>query len=299
MTRGIKNSTPQCIIDDCCNLAHGRGLCDMHHTRWLRYGDPLFEGSQGNKARSTHCRNGHAYTSDNVEWSIRKGYLCRTCIACKTAAIQRAKIKASTKPKNRARAKWARPCEECKEPFLPWRPRDGQRFCSLVCFRTNQARLAKERTEKHCCRCNLLKPLSEFYKDSGMLDRHSSICRTCSDGKRREHAYGMSLEQFISMLEEQDYTCANPNCNTKHLTPDPLNVDHDHLSGAVRGLLCGPCNRGMGCFYDNPILLDGAAIYLRLSSNSYASVVATLPEGVLATSPALTNEGSCALTSVF
>jgi Recombination endonuclease VII. len=39
--------------------------------------------------------------------------------------------------------------------------------------------------------------------------------------------------------------------------------DHNHETGAARGVLCAACNGGLGCFRDNPELLKAAITYLR------------------------------------
>ena len=43
-----------------------------------------------------------------------------------------------------------------------------------------------------------------------------------------------------------------------------MDADHEHtIPPKPRGLLCGLCNKGLGQFKDDPILLENAAIYLR------------------------------------
>ena len=42
-----------------------------------------------------------------------------------------------------------------------------------------------------------------------------------------------------------------------------LQIDHNHVSNKIRGMLCGPCNRALGLFADDPVRLNNAVQYLR------------------------------------
>lgn len=102
------------------------------------------------------------------------------------------------------------------------------------------------------------------------------ICRTARrqhDAQRspeqrsatnRRHAlkkYGITPGDYDQLLAEQDGVCAIC-AQPESIEGRVLAVDHDHQSGAVRGLLCGRCNRAIGLLLDDPELLTRAANYL-------------------------------------
>lgn len=72
--------------------------------------------------------------------------------------------------------------------------------------------------------------------------------------------YGITPEQYDEMLDAQGGVCAV--CASECPTGQRLAVDHNHLTDAVRGLLCVNCNRGIGHFNDNQELLLAAVDYL-------------------------------------
>jgi len=72
-------------------------------------------------------------------------------------------------------------------------------------------------------------------------------------------AYGISSEIFRALEIAQQGECLI--CGSKP-AKGRLNVDHNHDTGKVRGLLCNTCNRGMGYLRDDPVLLRQAALYL-------------------------------------
>jgi|SRR6267142_4225923 len=68
--------------------------------------------------------------------------------------------------------------------------------------------------------------------------------------------HGLTLDQYNELLFAQDSKCAICERRVK------LKVDHCHLSGKIRGLLCNNCNTGIGLLQESPSILIKAMRYL-------------------------------------
>ena len=73
----------------------------------------------------------------------------------------------------------------------------------------------------------------------------------------RQRRYGLNAENYTSLLEKQNNSCAI--CKDK----TALEVDHCHRTDKVRGLLCERCNRLLGLGRENLDILIAAMDYLK------------------------------------
>lgn len=134
---------------------------------------------------------------------------------------------------------------------------------------------------KVCKACGAEKPLTDYGKYRGrnghLYRRTCSPCRSKAQAKRYaenpetkarmkataaahhlKKSYGLTREEVDAIAEQQGGKC----CICQEI-PDKLHVDHCHTNGHVRGLLCGPCNRGLGMFKDDTSRLQSAIQYLK------------------------------------
>ena len=77
--------------------------------------------------------------------------------------------------------------------------------------------------------------------------------------------YGITFEQKQTMTKSQNGKCAI--CGCKLNNDASTHVDHDHETKKIRGILCGQCNRGLGCFKDNVRFLLSAVAYLEINGD--------------------------------
>lgn len=154
-----------------------------------------------------------------------------------------------------------------------------------------------DKTEmKTCSKCLQPKEELDFYfrkcrRKGGGSDIPQSICRKCVNARTsawdrahperrkrnphyyRKRLYGLEPGDYLKMLSDQSGLCAVC-CRLL----DPPFVDHDHRSGVVRGLLCGPCNSGIGYLGDSAERLTRAAEYIRESALKCSATILPLPE---------------------
>ena len=140
---------------------------------------------------------------------------------------------------------------------------------------------------KRCSKCGEVKPIGEFSKHSISPDGIRAHCRSCvkiyfkswytvngRDVKLRS-LYGITPGGYEAMLESQNLRCKI--CN-KHIDDEIGNlcVDHDHVTGKVRGLLCHNCNTALGKFRDSPEIILNAYEYLLHNGESVDAVLGAL-----------------------
>jgi hypothetical protein len=127
---------------------------------------------------------------------------------------------------------------------------------------------------KICSKCKTQQ--TEFYKDARMPDGLRPDCKECFKGHMKagrksnpelyqnqelKKHYGITVTQYKQMLADQGGGCKICGSRTG-IGKRKLAVDHDHKTGQVRGVLCNLCNRGLGAFKDDPVLIQAAIAYL-------------------------------------
>ena len=120
-------------------------------------------------------------------------------------------------------------------------------------------------------------PIQEVYENFNFLsdaDFKSWMLNTDLLKIERERMYdftegwsnsGLTIEDYNIMFKKQNGCCAICNKHILELNQKKkkhLCIDHNHDTGAIRGLLCDKCNRGIGLLQDDKEILLNAYNYL-------------------------------------
>lgn len=103
--------------------------------------------------------------------------------------------------------------------------------------------------KKTCCNCQQPKPLAEFiihrsrtqaYKNGEHRDARCDACRRIYNQCKN---YGLTPEEHTKLVAPG--ICAVCRSDGSEQVKG-LHIDHDHITGRVRGLLCQNCNLILG-----------------------------------------------------
>lgn len=128
-----------------------------------------------------------------------------------------------------------------------------------------------------CKKCNTDKNSAEFYyRKDGKISCYT--CKSCTIKKTSEYQkanpekkqewyrknklkqYNLTPEEYQSLYDNQNGLCSI--CASTCPQQEFLCVDHCHITGDVRGLLCKTCNSAIGFLNDDPELVRSALFYL-------------------------------------
>jgi hypothetical protein len=159
---------------------------------------------------------------------------------------------------------------------------DGLQFYCKACTSVRGARNYRDRRvrsglrvrdkvdvpdgHKYCPGCRRVVPHDGWHRSRRVRDGLASHCKACRrERQRRDHlkrTFGLTPEDLERLIASQGGVCAI--CREGKAE----HIDHDHETGRIRAVLCGPCNMGLGLFKDDLARLDAAIGYLRLAAIS-------------------------------
>jgi hypothetical protein len=122
-------------------------------------------------------------------------------------------------------------------------------------------RRADDLMEWACARCCRVLPRSAYW-NSALWE-----CKECRKAKALVARYGSGVTAVWDAFAGRCQLCGGDDPGQKGWS-----TDHDHETGVVRGILCSPCNTGLGLFREDPTKLLAAVAYLaRFSPNGGGS----------------------------
>lgn len=123
---------------------------------------------------------------------------------------------------------------------------------------TNCKECAKNTTKKNYVK----NPLASRGASKNWRKRNPAQAKRYDKASRLRRKYGISMEEYQQMLATQQNHCAI--CD---LTMGEPHIDHSHITGKIRAILCPKCNLALGLFKDSSKLCFLAASYLQRFSS--------------------------------
>lgn len=155
-------------------------------------------------------------------------------------------------------------CLTCGEPYSQYKT--NHKFCSSLCrnrhyrkenfdhLKSSKRKWDLDNIEhKRIYERNALKkPNTREYRKNYQLKRY----------------FGITLEQYKGILDKQDNKCPicfRPSSDFERHMP----VDHSHVTGEIRGIVCGNCNVSVIRHFIDPEVYERAKVYLKNSKTGF------------------------------
>lgn len=125
----------------------------------------------------------------------------------------------------------------------------------LECERINQSTDKQRDYHRRLKQTPKYREMAETYRKSV---QHTTKYKEQARKNHLKRMYGLTPEEYNTMLEQQGGNCAI----CYDTLTDKCGVDHCHISGVVRGILCFSCNKMLGMARDSVDTLSNAIAYL-------------------------------------
>ena len=178
-------------------------------------------------------------------------------------------------------------CSRCSElkPFSAFNKTVGSKYWRAYCkpcartYTRKTVEKYKERNTanpppavglKRCYRCKFEKEKALFDRMASAPDGFTGKCKECAKSTAKPYReghlnrnYGITEQTYLDMLAKQNHVCAVCFRTETRKKFKLLAVDHDHMTGKIRGLLCHKCNVVLGLVDDNKETLIALINYLK------------------------------------
>jgi len=239
----------ECKEEGCVNPVQARGWCTMHYARWKKYGDP----GPADRLRRKNGEGTGCWAKGCMRAPEKAGLCGRH--------YQRRRMKGAPEGYGApAEDGWpACKIDGCEAAAV------GRGWCSMHWQRWKKTGDPGPAEPK---RYRWRHPAGTIcvVEDCTQAARFSDKCRRHyqQEASRRDllKSYGLTLEDYERMVARQRSRCAV--CRRKRPASDKREwaIDHDHVTGQIRGLLCDRCNRAIGLLRDEPKILRAAVQYV-------------------------------------
>lgn len=223
-----------CSMEDCDDPAYARGWCKVHYKRWWKKGDP------GPLPKRPCAVCGEPFTPSRNHPNRQK--LCSRECFNRSRRVNPAELI----------------CPGCGTAFAPV---GRQKFCSMRCGQRVQTRrrlgIADPERIGECWWCH-----GDFNRLDGRRLYCSAECARFVKSLWNLSRYGITRDDYRESWYGQGGKCAVCRQPERTARNHLLCIDHDHVTGRFRGLLCSHCNRGIGLFRDDPQVIMQAAEYV-------------------------------------